>query len=146
MEAYKKEFIEFMIDCEVLRFGDFVTKSGRKTPFFVNTGFYRSGSQLARLGEYYARAIEGAFGTDFDVLFGPAYKGIPLCAATAMKLSDVYGQNLTFTYNRNRLYFRIDHVLYRGALRAVNVRCEHSGTGSHSDHYPLLTTFVWTEP
>ena len=67
MEQYKKEFIEFMIDCNVLKFGDFVTKSGRKTPFFVNTGFYRTGSQLKRLGEYYAQAIHDHFGFDFDV-------------------------------------------------------------------------------
>ena len=78
MEKYKQEFIEFMVDCGVLKFGDFVTKSGRKTPFFVNTGFYRTGTQLRKLGEYYAKAINDTFGTDFDVLFGPAYKGIPL--------------------------------------------------------------------
>ena len=65
MEAYKQEFIEFMIDCNVLKFGDFVTKSGRKTPFFVNTGFYRTGAQLKRLGEYYAEAINAEFGLDF---------------------------------------------------------------------------------
>ena len=76
MENYKKEFIDFMIECEVLKFGDFVTKSGRKTPFFVNTGFYRSGAQLSKLGKYYAKAIRGAFGDNFDILFGPAYKGI----------------------------------------------------------------------
>ena len=85
MEDYKKEFIEFMIDCEVLKFGDFVTKSGRKTPFFVNTGFYRTGAQLRRLGQYYARAIKETFGTDFNVLFGPAYKGIPLTVAATIK-------------------------------------------------------------
>ena len=78
MEQYKQEFIEFMIDCNVLKFGDFTTKSGRKTPFFVNTGFYRTGAQLRKLGQYYAKAIESKFGLDFDVLFGPAYKGIPL--------------------------------------------------------------------
>ena len=76
MEQYKQEFIEFMIDCNVLKFGDFVTKSGRKTPFFVNTGFYRTGAQLRKLGQYYAKAIESKFGLDFDVLFGPAYKGL----------------------------------------------------------------------
>lgn len=75
MEAYKQEFIEFMIDCNVLKFGDFVTKSGRKTPFFVNTGFYRTGAQLKRLGEYYAEAINAEFGLDFDVLFGPCIQG-----------------------------------------------------------------------
>ena len=81
MDAYKKEFIEFMVDCQVLKFGDFVTKSGRKTPFFVNTGFYRTGAQLRKLGGYYAEAIKEKFGLDFDVLFGPAYKGIPLSVA-----------------------------------------------------------------
>ena len=65
MEQYKKEFIEFMVDCNVLKFGDFVTKSGRKTPFFVNTGFYRTGAQLVKLGEYYARAIKDKYGLDF---------------------------------------------------------------------------------
>ena len=78
MEIYKQEFIEFMVECGVLKFGDFVTKSGRKTPFFVNTGFYQTGSQLKKLGEYYARAIEQKYGHEFDVLFGPAYKGIRL--------------------------------------------------------------------
>ena len=89
MEQYKKEFIEFMIDCNVLKFGDFVTKSGRKTPFFVNTGFYRTGSQLKRLGEYYAQAIHDHFGFDFDVLFGPAYKGIPLSVAATIATTAV---------------------------------------------------------
>ena len=84
MEAYKKEFIEFMVDCQVLKFGDFVTKSGRKTPFFVNTGFYRTGAQLRRLGQYYAEAVNSKFGLDFDVLFGPAYKGIPLSVAATI--------------------------------------------------------------
>ena len=88
MEDYKKEFIEFMIDCEVLKFGDFITKSGRKTPFFINTGFYRTGAQLRRLGGYYARAIQNAFGVDFDVLFGPAYKGIPLAVAASMDIRE----------------------------------------------------------
>ncbi len=93
MEQYKEDFIHFMIDCEVLRFGDFVTKSGRNTPFFINAGFYRTGEQLARLGEYYAAAIKDTFGTDFDILFGPAYKGIPLSVATTIALSGKYGAN-----------------------------------------------------
>ena len=103
MEQYKKEFIEFMIDCEVLRFGDFVTKSGRKTPFFVNTGFYRTGAQLRKLGEYYAKAIENTFGTDFDVLFGPAYKGIPLSVAASMALSEHYGADIRYCSNRKEV-------------------------------------------
>ena len=103
MEAYKKEFIEFMIDCEVLKFGDFVTKSGRKTPFFVNTGFYRTGTQLRRLGEYYAKAIQNTFGMDFDVLFGPAYKGIPLTVATTMAISELYGKDIRYCSNRKEV-------------------------------------------
>ncbi len=100
MERYKEEFIEFMIDCEVLKFGDFTTKSGRKTPFFVNTGYYRTGSQLKKLGEYYAKAINDAFGTDFDVLFGPAYKGIPLTVTTSVALSDAYDADIRYCSNR----------------------------------------------
>ena len=103
MESYKAEFIEFMIDCEVLKFGDFVTKSGRKTPFFVNTGFYRTGTQLRRLGEYYAKAVKAAFGTDFDVLFGPAYKGIPLSVATTMAISELYGKDIRYCSNRKEV-------------------------------------------
>ncbi|RGY99631.1 orotate phosphoribosyltransferase [Clostridium sp. AM58-1XD] len=103
MEQYKQEFIEFMIDCEVLKFGDFVTKSGRKTPFFVNTGFYRTGAQLRKLGEYYARAIKEAFGTDFDVLFGPAYKGIPLTVAASMALSEHYDADIKYCSNRKEV-------------------------------------------
>ncbi|MCI8507383.1 MAG: orotate phosphoribosyltransferase [Lachnospiraceae bacterium] len=103
MEQYKKEFIEFMIDCNVLKFGDFVTKSGRKTPFFVNTGFYRTGSQLQRLGEYYAEAINSEFGTDFDVLFGPAYKGIPLTVATTMAIAERYDEDIKYCSNRKEI-------------------------------------------
>lgn len=103
MEAYKQEFIEFMIDCNVLKFGDFVTKSGRKTPFFVNTGFYRTGAQLRKLGQYYAKAIEQAFGLEFDVLFGPAYKGIPLTVAASMEISDVYGKDIKYCSNRKEV-------------------------------------------
>lgn len=103
MEQYKKEFIEFMIDCNVLKFGDFVTKSGRKTPFFVNTGFYRTGAQLKRLGGYYAQAIKDKFGLDFDVLFGPAYKGIPLSVATTMEISDKFGADIKYCSNRKEV-------------------------------------------
>jgi orotate phosphoribosyltransferase len=103
MEGYKKEFIEFMVDCGVLRFGDFVTKSGRKTPFFINTGFYRTGAQLAKLGEYYAKAIEGKFGLDFDILFGPAYKGIPLSVAGTMAISQLYDKEIKYCSNRKEI-------------------------------------------
>ena len=103
MEQYKKEFIEFMIDCNVLKFGDFVTKSGRNTPFFVNTGFYRTGAQLKKLGTYYAKAIEAKFGFDFDVLFGPAYKGIPLSVAAAIAISETYGKDIKYCANRKEV-------------------------------------------
>lgn len=103
MERYKEEFIEFMVDCSVLKFGDFVTKSGRKTPFFVNTGFYRTGAQLRRLGSYYAKAIQETYGTDFDVLFGPAYKGIPLSVAAAMAISEEYGKDIRYCSNRKEV-------------------------------------------
>lgn len=103
MEQYKKEFIEFMVDCGVLRFGDFITKSGRKTPFFINTGFYRTGSQLAKLGGYYARAIKEAFGLNFDILFGPAYKGIPLSVAASMAISELYETDVKYCSNRKEV-------------------------------------------
>ena len=103
MEQYKKEFIEFMVDCNVLKFGDFTTKSGRKTPFFVNTGFYRTGAQLRKLGEFYAKAIHDAFGVDFDILFGPAYKGIPLSVATSMAISELYDKEVGYCSNRKEV-------------------------------------------
>ncbi len=103
MEQYKKEFIEFMVDCGVLKFGDFTTKSGRKTPFFVNTGFYRTGAQLRKLGGYYARAIHDKYGLDFDILFGPAYKGIPLSVAAAMAISELYEKDVKYCSNRKEV-------------------------------------------
>lgn len=103
MEQYKKEFIEFMVDCNVLKFGDFTTKSGRKTPFFVNTGFYRTGAQLKKLGEFYAKAIHDAYGTDFDILFGPAYKGIPLSVAASISMSELYDVEVGYSCNRKEV-------------------------------------------
>ena len=103
MEQYKQEFIEFMVECNVLKFGDFVTKSGRKTPFFVNTGLYRNGAQLRKLGRFYAQAIKEKFGTDFDILFGPAYKGIPLSVATSMEISELYDKEIKYCSNRKEV-------------------------------------------
>jgi len=100
MESYKQEFIEFMVDCKVLKFGEFTLKSGRRSPFFMNAGGYVTGAQLRRLGEYYARAIHDNYGLDFDVLFGPAYKGIPLSVATAMAVSELYGKEIRYCSNR----------------------------------------------
>lgn len=103
MEQYKQEFIEFMVDSDVLKFGDFTLKSGRKSPFFMNAGAYVTGTQLRKLGEYYAKAIHDAFGLDFDVLFGPAYKGIPLAVATAMAISELYGKDVRYCSNRKEI-------------------------------------------
>lgn len=103
MEQYKQEFIEFMVDCKVLKFGDFVTKSGRKTPFFINTGFYRTGAQLKKLGEYYAEAINDKYGANFDILFGPAYKGIPLSVTTTIALNDKFGADIGYCSNRKEI-------------------------------------------
>lgn len=100
MEAYKQEFIEFMVDSQVLKFGDFTLKSGRKSPFFMNAGAYVTGTQLRKLGEYYAKAIHDNYGLDFDVLFGPAYKGIPLSVATTMAISELYGVDIRYCSNR----------------------------------------------
>ena len=120
MEEYKQRFIEFMIDCNVLKFGDFVTKSGRKTPFFVNTGFYRTGSQLRKLGQYYARAIQQTFGTDFDVLFGPAYKGIPLTVAATMALAEDFDADIRYCSNRKEVKDHGDKGILLGSPIADN--------------------------
>ena len=96
-------FVHFLVEAGALKFGDFVTKSGRNTPYFINTGEFRTGATLSRLAEFYAAAFMEHFDGKAQNLYGPAYKGIPLCAATAMKLSDVYARNLTFTYNRKEV-------------------------------------------
>lgn len=103
MEQYKQEFIEFMVDSGVLRFGEFTLKSGRKSPFFMNAGGYVTGNQLRRLGQYYARAIHDNYGDDFDVLFGPAYKGIPLSVATTIAYSELYGKEIRYCSNRKEI-------------------------------------------
>ncbi|MBQ1492443.1 MAG: orotate phosphoribosyltransferase [Blautia sp.] len=115
MEKYKEEFIDFMCEAGVLTFGDFVTKSGRKTPFFVNTGNYQTGGQLSRLGLYYARAIHERFGEGFDVLFGPAYKGIPLSVTASMALSSEYGQEVRYCSNRKEVKDHGDTGILLGA-------------------------------
>jgi orotate phosphoribosyltransferase len=99
MQDYQRRFVDFMVEVGVLTFGDFTTKSGRKTPYFVNTGKYRSGTQLATLGRAYADAIERSFPEGFDCLFGPAYKGIPLVVAVAMAFAE-RGREVEFVFNR----------------------------------------------
>ena len=103
MEQYKQEFIEFMVASDVLKFGEFILKSGRKSPFFMNAGAYVTGSQLMKLGEYYAKAIHDTYGLDFDVLFGPAYKGIPLTVATTIAISKLYGKDIRYCSNRKEV-------------------------------------------
>ncbi|MBR1674896.1 MAG: orotate phosphoribosyltransferase [Eubacterium sp.] len=100
MEAYKQEFVDFMLDSKVLKFGDFTLKSGRKSPFFMNAGLYITGTQLMKLGEFYAKAIHETYGDDFDVIFGPAYKGIPISVATTIAYSKLYGKEVRYCSNR----------------------------------------------
>lgn len=113
MEQYKSEFIEFMVDSKVLKFGDFTLKSGRKSPFFMNAGAYVTGSQLRKLGEYYAKAIHNTYGDDFDVLFGPAYKGIPISVVTAIAYSDLYGKEVRYCSDRKE---EKDHGADKGSF------------------------------
>ncbi|MDD6482682.1 MAG: orotate phosphoribosyltransferase [Lachnospiraceae bacterium] len=113
MEAYKKEFIEFMVESDVLKFGDFTLKSGRKSPFFMNAGAYVTGHQLMKLGEYYAAAIHENFGDDFDVLFGPAYKGIPIAVVTAIAYSNLYGKEIRYCSDRKE---EKDHGADKGSF------------------------------
>ena len=113
MEQYKKEFIEFMVDCKVLKFGDFTLKSGRKSPFFMNAGGYVTGSQLMGLGEYYAKAIHDTYGDNFDVLFGPAYKGIPISVVTAIAYSKLYGKEVRYCSDRKE---EKDHGADKGSF------------------------------
>lgn len=113
MESYKQEFIEFMVDSNVLKFGDFTLKSGRKSPFFMNAGAYVTGSQLKKLGEYYAKAIHAQYGDDFDVLFGPAYKGIPISVVTAIAYSELYGKEIRYCSDRKE---EKDHGADKGSF------------------------------
>lgn len=113
MEQYKQEFIEFMVESEVLKFGDFTLKSGRKSPFFMNAGAYVTGTQLMKLGEYYARAIHETYGDDFDVLFGPAYKGIPISVVTAVAYAKLYGKEIRYCSDRKE---EKDHGADKGSF------------------------------
>lgn len=113
MEQYKKEFIEFMVESDVLKFGEFTLKSGRKSPFFMNAGAYVTGSQLMRLGEYYAKAIHETYGDDFDVLFGPAYKGIPISVVTAVAFHNLYGKEVRYCSDRKE---EKDHGADKGSF------------------------------
>lgn len=119
MEQYKKEFIDFMKDSDVLKFGDFTLKSGRKSPFFMNAGGYVTGAQLKKLGEAYARAIQEAYGLDFDVLFGPAYKGIPIAVATAIAFEELYGKPVRYCSDRKEAK---DHGADKGGFLGTKLQ------------------------
>ena len=119
MQEYKKEFIDFMIECDVLKFGSFTLKSGRHSPFFMNAGAYVTGSQLRRLGQFYARAVHENFGDDFDVFFGPAYKGIPLAVTAAIAYSELFGKEIRYCSNRKEIKDHGDAgILLGSALRS----------------------------
>lgn len=143
MEAYKKEFIEFMVESEVLKFGDFTLKSGRKSPFFMNAGAYVTGAQLRKLGEYYAKAIYDNYGLDFDVLFGPAYKGIPLTVATTMAISELYGKDIRYCSNRKEVKDHGDTGILLGSKlkdgdRVVIIEDVTTSGKSIEETYPFL--------
>ena len=144
MEQYKQEFIEFMVESEVLKFGEFTLKSGRKSPFFMNAGAYVTGEQLHRLGLYYARAIHDTFGLDFDVVFGPAYKGIPLSVITVIGLQELYGKEARYCSNRKEVK---DHGADAGNLlgselhdgdRVIMVEDVTTSGKSIDETYPVL--------
>ncbi len=143
MERYKQEFIEFMVDSRVLKFGDFTLKSGRRSPFFMNAGGYVTGSQLHRLGEYYARAIHDNYGLDFDVLFGPAYKGIPLAVATTMAISELYGREIRYCSNRKEVKDHGDTGILLGSSlkdgdRVVIIEDVTTSGKSIEETFPIL--------
>lgn len=113
MQNYKREFIGFMVQSNVLKFGDFTLKSGRRSPFFMNAGAYVTGEQLQKLGRYYAQAIHDNFGDGFDVVFGPAYKGIPLSVVTAIAYHELYGKEVRYCSDRKEAK---DHGADKGQL------------------------------
>lgn len=143
METYKQEFIEFMVASDVLKFGEFTLKSGRISPFFMNAGAYTTGEQLHRLGLYYAQAIKNAFGLDFDVVFGPAYKGIPLSVITAMGLQELYDKEVRYCSNRKEAKDHGEGGNLLGAeladgMRVVMVEDVTTSGKSIDETYPLL--------
>ena len=144
MEAYKQEFIDFMVESDVLKFGEFTLKSGRKSPFFMNAGAYVTGSQLKRLGEYYAKAIHENFGDDFDVVFGPAYKGIPLSVITAIAYSELYGKQVRYCSNRKEVKDHGDTGILLGSKlqdgdRVIIVEDVTTSGKSIEETFPIIT-------
>ena len=143
MEAYKSEFIEFMVESDVLKFGEFTLKSGRKSPFFMNAGAYVTGSQLLRLGRYYAQAIHSAYGDDFDVLFGPSYKGIPLSVAASIAYYELYGKEIRYCSNRKEVKDHGDTGILLGSAlkdgdRVVIIEDVTTSGKSIEETFPIL--------
>lgn len=143
MEQYKQEFIGFMVDSQVLKFGEFTLKSGRKAPFFMNAGDYVTGSQLQKLGEYYAKAIHDRYGDGFDVLFGPSYKGIPLSVATVIAYSRLYGKEIRYCSNRKEAKDHGDTGILLGSRlqdgdRVVIIEDVTTSGKSIEETYPIL--------
>ena len=150
MEQYKKEFIEFMVECDVLKFGDFTLKSGRKSPFFMNAGAYVYGWQLEKLGEYYAKAIHETYGDDFDVLFGPAYQGIPLSVATVIAYSKLYGKEIRYCSNRKEEKDHGDAGILLGSKlkdgdRVVIIEDVTTSGKSIEETFPIITSVANVE-
>ncbi len=145
MEQYKKDFIDFMVAAKALKFGSFTLKSGRQSPFFMNAGAYVTGSQLAKLGEFYAQAIHANFGDDFDVMFGPAYKGIPLAVSCVMAYQKLYGKEIRYCSNRKEAK---DHGADKGLLlgsdlkdgdKVVIIEDVTTSGKSIEETYPIVT-------
>ncbi len=143
MEVYKEQFIEFMVESDVLKFGDFTLKSGRKSPFFMNAGAYVTGEQLMNLGQFYAKAIYSKYGTDFDVLFGPAYKGIPLSVSTAIAFHELYGKEVRYCSNRKEVKDHGDKGILLGSKikdgeRVVIIEDVTTSGKSIEETYPII--------
>ena len=146
MEQYKQDFIQFMVECDVLRFGEFTLKSGRKSPFYMNAGLYVTGGQLEKLGQFYAKAIHDNYGDDFDVLFGPAYKGIPLSVATTMAYHTLYGKQIRYCSNRKEIKDHGDAgILLGGPIKEndKNVIIEDVTTSGKSieETFPIINAY-----
>lgn len=143
MEQYKQEFIEFMVASDVLKFGEFTLKSGRVSPFFMNAGAYTTGEQLHQLGLYYAQAIHEQFGLDFDCVFGPAYKGIPLSVVAAIGLQELYGKKVQYCSNRKEAKDHGEGGNLLGAnleagMRVLMVEDVTTSGKSIDETYPML--------
>ncbi len=143
LAEYKQAFIDLMLDCGVLTFGDFTTKSGRRTPYFINSGNFNTGRGVGRLGEFYATALMAHAGGRFDNLYGPAYKGIPLASVTAAALYREHGQDVSYTFNRKEVKDHgeggvfVGHK-YKGGERIVIIEDVITAGTSVRESIPLL--------